>query len=229
MLQAGATAQGSHQSVRPLSSVRHDITRYQRVDEPLPPSKCGGYKKLIKHSLCIYINNFHFNIFFCFAALLFLLKQSRTKLKQIISSHALTLCASDWEARIDSHGRIFYVDHVNRTTTWQRPTAPPAPQTLQRSSSIQQMEQLNRRSGAPSLQQLQTVIERNYFCHCTCPLINQHKCALSYRYQSIRRTITSDSRPEEQPANEMPLDETDMQPSIPGISSPSTRLFSLRL
>lgn len=52
----------------------------------------------------------------------------------------------DWEARIDSHGRIFYVDHVNRTTTWQRPTAPPAPQVLQRSNSIQQMEQLNRRS-----------------------------------------------------------------------------------
>uniref|UniRef100_A0A8C4MR62 HECT-type E3 ubiquitin transferase n=1 Tax=Equus asinus asinus TaxID=83772 RepID=A0A8C4MR62_EQUAS len=51
----------------------------------------------------------------------------------------------NWEARIDSHGRIFYVDHVNRTTTWQRPTAPPAPQVLQRSNSIQQMEQLNRR------------------------------------------------------------------------------------
>uniref|UniRef100_A0A1B6C0A5 HECT-type E3 ubiquitin transferase n=1 Tax=Clastoptera arizonana TaxID=38151 RepID=A0A1B6C0A5_9HEMI len=27
-----------------------------------------------------------------------------------------------WEARIDSHGRIFYIDHVNRMTTWQRPT-----------------------------------------------------------------------------------------------------------
>ncbi|KAM4626233.1 E3 ubiquitin-protein ligase HECW2 isoform 2-T2 [Discoglossus pictus] len=53
--------------------------------------------------------------------------------------------SADWEARIDSHGRIFYVDHVNRTTTWQRPTAPPAPQILQRSNSIQQMEQLNRR------------------------------------------------------------------------------------
>uniref|UniRef100_A0A4W6EU66 HECT-type E3 ubiquitin transferase n=1 Tax=Lates calcarifer TaxID=8187 RepID=A0A4W6EU66_LATCA len=79
-----------HQSVRSLPSIRHDISRYQRVDEPLPPN---------------------------------------------------------WEARIDSHGRIFYVDHVNRTTTWQRPTAPPAPQTLQRSNSIQQMEQLNRRSG----------------------------------------------------------------------------------
>ncbi|KAK1876721.1 E3 ubiquitin-protein ligase HECW2 [Dissostichus eleginoides] len=86
---------------------------------------------------------------------------------------------TDWEARIDSHGRIFYVDHVNRTTTWQRPTAPPPPQTLQRSNSIQQMEQLNR------------------------------------RYQSIRRTITNDSRPEEPPANELPPDETDMQPSIP--------------
>uniref|UniRef100_A0A665VEQ8 HECT-type E3 ubiquitin transferase n=1 Tax=Echeneis naucrates TaxID=173247 RepID=A0A665VEQ8_ECHNA len=106
-----------HQSVRQLSSFRRDVSRYQRVDEPLPPS---------------------------------------------------------WEARIDSHGRIFYVDHVNRTTTWQRPTAPPPPQTLQRSNSIQQMEQLNR------------------------------------RYQSIRRTITSDSRAEEQPANELPADEPDM-------------------
>uniref|UniRef100_A0A671M3Q6 HECT-type E3 ubiquitin transferase n=1 Tax=Sinocyclocheilus anshuiensis TaxID=1608454 RepID=A0A671M3Q6_9TELE len=77
-----------HQLMRSLPSVRHDISRYQRVDEPLPPN---------------------------------------------------------WEARIDSHGRIFYVDHVNRTTTWQRPTAPPAPQVLQRSNSIQQMEQLNRR------------------------------------------------------------------------------------
>lgn len=58
----------------------------------------------------------------------------------------LYLYPTDWEARIDSHGRIFFVDHVNRTTTWQRPTGPPAPQGLTRSSSIQQMEQLNRRS-----------------------------------------------------------------------------------
>ncbi|KAL6481219.1 hypothetical protein MHYP_G00092990 [Metynnis hypsauchen] len=87
--ESGATAQvNGHQPVRSLPAVRHDISRYQRVDEPLPPN---------------------------------------------------------WEARIDSHGRIFYVDHVNRTTTWQRPTAPPAPQVLQRSNSIQQMEQLNRR------------------------------------------------------------------------------------
>ncbi|KAJ6665234.1 hypothetical protein lerEdw1_004283 [Lerista edwardsae] len=83
----GSQANG-HQPIRSLPSVRQDVSRYQRVDEALPPN---------------------------------------------------------WEARIDSHGRIFYVDHVNRTTTWQRPTAPPAPQILQRSNSIQQMEQLNRR------------------------------------------------------------------------------------
>ncbi|XP_034882398.1 E3 ubiquitin-protein ligase HECW1 isoform X2 [Mirounga leonina] len=51
----------------------------------------------------------------------------------------------DWEARIDSHGRVFYVDHVNRTTTWQCPTSAAAPDGMRRSGSIQQMEQLNRR------------------------------------------------------------------------------------
>ncbi|KAM3837944.1 E3 ubiquitin-protein ligase HECW2-like, partial [Diretmus argenteus] len=36
--EAGATAQlNGHQSVRSLPSIRHDISRYQRVDEPLPP------------------------------------------------------------------------------------------------------------------------------------------------------------------------------------------------
>uniref|UniRef100_A0A8C4ZWI5 HECT-type E3 ubiquitin transferase n=1 Tax=Gadus morhua TaxID=8049 RepID=A0A8C4ZWI5_GADMO len=53
---------------------------------------------------------------------------------------------TDWEARIDSHGRVFYVDHVNRTTMWQRPSQPPqCSQGLPRSGSTQQMEQLNRR------------------------------------------------------------------------------------
>ncbi|XP_048856798.1 E3 ubiquitin-protein ligase HECW1 isoform X1 [Brienomyrus brachyistius] len=51
----------------------------------------------------------------------------------------------NWEARIDSHGRVFYVDHVNRTTTWQRPTAAAMAEGLHRSGSMQQMEQLNRR------------------------------------------------------------------------------------
>ncbi|XP_043921527.1 E3 ubiquitin-protein ligase HECW1 [Protopterus annectens] len=51
----------------------------------------------------------------------------------------------NWEARIDSHGRVFYVDHINRTTTWQRPTTAATPDGIRRSSSVQQMEQLNRR------------------------------------------------------------------------------------
>uniref|UniRef100_A0AAR2KF18 HECT-type E3 ubiquitin transferase n=1 Tax=Pygocentrus nattereri TaxID=42514 RepID=A0AAR2KF18_PYGNA len=116
-----ASQVNGHQQVRSLPSVRQDIHRYQRVDEPLPPN---------------------------------------------------------WEARIDSHGRIFFVDHVNRTTTWQRPTGPPAPQGLTRSSSIQQMEQLNR------------------------------------RYQSIRRTMTSE-RSEEQAISLQPLEDMDLLSMAP--------------
>uniref|UniRef100_A0A8C6LFH8 HECT-type E3 ubiquitin transferase n=1 Tax=Nothobranchius furzeri TaxID=105023 RepID=A0A8C6LFH8_NOTFU len=52
----------------------------------------------------------------------------------------------NWEARIDSHGRVFYVDHVNRTTTWQRPShSGKCSHGIPRSGSMQQMEQLNRR------------------------------------------------------------------------------------
>ncbi|CAG0895957.1 unnamed protein product [Darwinula stevensoni] len=32
-----------------------------------------------------------------------------------------------WEARVDSHGRIFFIDHANRTTTWIRPTSTGTP------------------------------------------------------------------------------------------------------
>ncbi|XP_059390787.1 E3 ubiquitin-protein ligase HECW1 isoform X2 [Carassius carassius] len=53
--------------------------------------------------------------------------------------------SSDWEARIDSHGRVFYVDHVNRTTTWQRPIHAAKCSSIRRSGSTHQMEQLNRR------------------------------------------------------------------------------------
>uniref|UniRef100_A0A9J7Y0B0 HECT-type E3 ubiquitin transferase n=1 Tax=Cyprinus carpio carpio TaxID=630221 RepID=A0A9J7Y0B0_CYPCA len=51
----------------------------------------------------------------------------------------------NWEARIDSHGRVFYVDHVNRTTTWQRPSHAAKCSSIRRSGSTHQMEQLNRR------------------------------------------------------------------------------------
>ncbi|KAB7502377.1 E3 ubiquitin-protein ligase HECW2 [Armadillidium nasatum] len=80
----------------------------------------------------------------------------------------------DWEARIDSHGRIFYIDHVNRTTTWQRPSGNRSAQSQRTQSSDKlQRQQLDRRI-----------------------LINMHKFnCCTFRYQSIRRTITS-RRPE---------------------------------
>ncbi|XP_022308678.2 E3 ubiquitin-protein ligase HECW2-like isoform X3 [Crassostrea virginica] len=50
-----------------------------------------------------------------------------------------------WEARIDSHGRIFYIDHANRTTTWQKPQN--GQRTIQRRPTIssEQRQQLDRR------------------------------------------------------------------------------------
>ena len=56
----------------------------------------------------------------------------------------LLCCCSDWEARIDSHGRIFYIDHVHRTTTWQRPS-PTAPSAAPPLSNELQRQQLDRR------------------------------------------------------------------------------------
>lgn len=60
-----------------------------------------------------------------------------------------------WEARMDSHGRIFYIDHTTRSTSWLRPGAQNRQIT---SGPEQQRQQLDR------------------------------------RYQSIRRTITSENR-----------------------------------
>lgn len=31
-------------------------------------------------------------------------------------------CVYSWERRLDQSGRVYFVDHVSRTTTWQRPT-----------------------------------------------------------------------------------------------------------
>ncbi|CAL4102284.1 unnamed protein product, partial [Meganyctiphanes norvegica] len=54
----------------------------------------------------------------------------------------------NWEARIDSHGRIFYIDHMNRKTQWQRPLATDSAQTqrkLQCSDQLHSRQQLDRR------------------------------------------------------------------------------------
>ena len=36
----------------------------------------------------------------------------------------IILCAS-WESRTDPHGRVYYIDHNTRTTTWERPVPLP--------------------------------------------------------------------------------------------------------
>lgn len=55
----------------------------------------------------------------------------RIELEEALPSH--------WEARIDAHGRIFYIDHVNRTTTWSRPTG--STQTQQQATASNTNEQ----------------------------------------------------------------------------------------
>lgn len=41
----------------------------------------------------------------------------------------------NWEARLDAHGRVFYIDHERRTTTWQRP-----PSTVNLGNSIMKIK-----------------------------------------------------------------------------------------
>lgn len=35
---------------------------------------------------------------------------------------SLILFVFSWERRVDQMGRVYFVDHITRTTTWQRPT-----------------------------------------------------------------------------------------------------------
>lgn len=37
-------------------------------------------------------------------------------------THLVSPPSASWERRVDDRGRIYYVDHNTRTTTWQRPT-----------------------------------------------------------------------------------------------------------
>jgi len=71
----------------------------------------------------------------------------------------------NWEARIDSHGRVFYIDHINRTTTWTRPS----PTSWQPHKPF-----------APHL--ASKTVEMSP--------IEMSRQQLDRRYQSIRRTIT---------------------------------------
>jgi hypothetical protein len=65
----------------------------------------------------------------------------------------------NWEARVDNFGRVFYIDHVNRTTHWKRPKM----NTNQTSQELANQQLLN--------SELEKQREKN----------------LEKRYQSIRR------------------------------------------
>ena len=50
------------------------------------------------------------------------------------------MSVAGWEARIDGHGRIFYIDHINHLTTWKRPQAP---MTVRRQPTISAEDRRN--------------------------------------------------------------------------------------
>jgi len=55
-----------------------------------------------------------------------------------------------WESRMDTHGRVFYIDHNNRTTTWLRPQVTGVDSRDDRTHwtpaiSVQERQQLDRR------------------------------------------------------------------------------------
>ncbi|GFV83787.1 e3 ubiquitin-protein ligase HECW1 [Trichonephila clavipes] len=75
------------------------------------------------------------------------IRYQRVDLEESLPPHYCTSVndsISDWEARVDSHGRIFYIDHLNRTTTWTKPTSSQQQLTLGTASELQR-QQLDRR------------------------------------------------------------------------------------
>ena len=55
------------------------------------------------------------------------------------------LLSVGWEARVDSHGRVFYIDHVNRQTTWQKPQSGQRSIHRRPTISSEQRQQMDRR------------------------------------------------------------------------------------
>jgi hypothetical protein len=79
---------------------------------------------------------------------------------------------SDWEARMDSYGRVFYIDHKNHTTTWQKPTD---------SSSVTALENGSLPEGTTSILNTNETVRK--IRH------QQERQQLDKRYQCIRKSI----------------------------------------
>ena len=55
---------------------------------------------------------------------------------------------NSWERRVDGRGRVYYVDHNARTTTWQRPS-------MDFVANVQNWQQWNNNSRNQAFEQLQ--------------------------------------------------------------------------
>lgn len=124
----------------------------------------------------------------------------------------------NWEARLDAHGRLFYIDHSNRTTTWARPNVRPTSNgsrpspvashsQASTSTAVQPKENLPGQSAPtsygnilahpsayPSTSETSDSVNASNMAMATAMYVsnaeNIHRQQLDRRYQSIRRSIT---------------------------------------
>lgn len=114
----------------------------------------------------------------------------------------------NWEARLDAHGRVFYVDHDRRTTTWIRPQVTPNCITpklspLSRENIASETDKKSLLTPGPMNQIATTAFDNS---------TEQHRTLLNRRY-TLRRTI-SNRRPQNSEASSSGL----VDPSTPDTS-----------
>ena len=83
---------------------------------------------------------------------------------------------ANWEARMDSYGRIFYIDHKNHTTTWQKPNTLDNYGQSPDESMNSQIMNTNNHSGSTNRNKHQ-----------------QERQQLDRRYQCIRKSIAKNA------------------------------------
>lgn len=90
----------------------------------------------------------------------------------VIDSNVASELPPLWEARVDHLGRVFYIDHINRTTTWKKP----------------RMATINTSGAGTTSSASNGSTPRDQQQHHSYELEKQR---LDKRYQSIRRTISN--------------------------------------
>ena len=76
-------------------------------------------------------------------------KKSAEKAVAQRQQRGMSVLPPGWEARIDSKGRVYYLDHVNRKTTWRKPVRPPAPPRQQDTGSAEKPGHASSSTNAP--------------------------------------------------------------------------------